>query len=187
MIDTQTQVWIEQTPNPNAEKFILPKDVISGGRKKTFDAPQLAEGVQLAQVLFTVPGVVQVHFFQNVISVTQNGSRDWDEVEKDVKQVLQNNFDAHDPDIKDANSGPKVYASPEIEAIEKVLDRTIRPGLQGDGGDLEILDYDKDRKCLLVRYQGACGSCPSSSAGTLMAIQQILKDEYDPEIMVMNG
>ena len=186
MIDTKTKVWIEQTPNPNAEKFILPTDVISGGRKKTFDALPLAEGVPLAQAMFGVSGVVQVHFFQNVISVTQNGTRDWDDLELDVKQVLQTSFDAHDPNIIDLTP-PKVYASGEIEAIDKVLDRTIRPGLQGDGGDLEILDYDKERKCLLVRYQGACGSCPSSSAGTLMAIQQILKDEYDPEIMVING
>ena len=187
MIETETRIEVEQTPNPNAEKFILPKDVISGGRKKTFDALQLADGVPLAQALFGVASVVQIHFFQNVISVTQNGSRDWDELERDVKQVLQANFDAHDPNITDPSPGPKVYASPEIEAIDKVLDRTIRPGLQGDGGDLEILDYDKERKCLLVRYQGACGSCPSSTAGTLMAIQQILKDEYDPEMMVING
>ena len=73
--------------------------------------------------------------------------------------------------------------SPEQQKIEEILDRTIRPGLQGDGGDIEILKYE-DKK-VYVTYQGACGTCPSSTTGTLMAIESILKDEFDPAIEVI--
>ena len=66
--------------------------------------------------------------------------------------------------------------------IEEILDRRIRPGLQGDGGDLKVLSYNDN--VLLVQYQGACGTCPSSTTGTLEAIRAILQDEYDPEIEV---
>ncbi len=59
----------------------------------------------------------------------------------------------------------------------------MRPGLQGDGGDLTVLKYEE--KKVYVHYEGACDSCPSSTGGTLMAIEGILKDEFDPLIEVV--
>ena len=38
---------------------------------------------------------------------------------------------------------------------------------------------------LKIRYEGACGSCPSSLTGTLMAIENMIKEEIDPEISVV--
>ena len=62
------------------------------------------------------------------------------------------------------------------------MDRTIRPALQMDGGDLQIIALDGNT--LTVNYQGACGSCPSSSMGTLKAIEGILRDEFNPDLVV---
>ena len=71
----------------------------------------------------------------------------------------------------------------EVQAVEEILDRTIRPGLQGDGGDIECLSFEDN--VLVVKYQGACGTCPSSTTGTLEAIKGILRDEMNnPEIEV---
>jgi Fe-S cluster biogenesis protein NfuA len=66
--------------------------------------------------------------------------------------------------------------------INEILDERIRPYLASDGGWLEVLSLD-DKK-LTIRYQGACGSCPSSLTGTLMAIEGMIKEEVDPEIEV---
>ena len=66
--------------------------------------------------------------------------------------------------------------------IEEILDRRIRPGLQGDGGDLACVSYENN--VLIIKYQGACGTCPSSTTGTLEAIRSILQDEFDPQIEV---
>jgi len=55
--------------------------------------------------------------------------------------------------------------------------------LASDGGWLEILDLED--KTLKIRYQGACGSCPSSLTGTLMAIENMIRDEIDSEIEVV--
>ena len=38
---------------------------------------------------------------------------------------------------------------------------------------------------LSIRYEGACGSCPSSLTGTLMAIENMIKEEIDPDITVV--
>ena len=63
------------------------------------------------------------------------------------------------------------------------MDRTVRPALQGDGGDLEVLELDGH--ILTIRYEGACGSCPSAATGTLSMIQGVLRSEFDPEIEVV--
>ena len=72
--------------------------------------------------------------------------------------------------------------TPEIKKINAILDETIRPALQMDGGDLQIAGFADNT--LSIYYQGACGSCPSATMGTLHAIENILKNEYNPDISV---
>ena len=61
--------------------------------------------------------------------------------------------------------------------------RKVKPNLVL--GDLEVIEYDQDEKLVTVQYQGASGSCPSATTGTLMAIQGILRDEFDPDVEVI--
>ena len=65
------------------------------------------------------------------------------------------------------------------EKIEKVLDE-IRPGLQADGGNVELVDYSEDG-VVKVRLTGACGGCPMSTLTLKMAIEKRLKERI-PEI-----
>ena len=67
----------------------------------------------------------------------------------------------------------------KYEAIEKVIDESIRPYLQGDGGDIE-LDLVKGNE-VVISFQGACGSCPSSASGTLRGIERSLRQQVDPD------
>ena len=67
--------------------------------------------------------------------------------------------------------------------INELLDERIRPYLASDGGWLEVLELEANT--LTIRYEGACGSCPSSLTGTLMAIENMIKEEIDPEITVV--
>ncbi|MCH7504145.1 NifU family protein [PVC group bacterium] len=184
----QIIINVQNTPNPNALKFIVNRDVIKSGEKASFGGPDEAEGIVIIQKLFEIPNVTQVHFFENVISVTQDGQQDWDVVSEEIKKVILEHIVAHDPNFIEKLSTfvPKVDRepkSPEFAKIDEILDRTVRPYLQGDGGDLELISYENH--ILKVLYQGACGSCPSSTAGTLQAIQGILRDEFDSEIEVI--
>ncbi|PCJ62543.1 MAG: iron-sulfur cluster assembly scaffold protein SufE [Planctomycetota bacterium] len=58
--------------------------------------------------------------------------------------------------------------------IEKCLDDKVRAGLQMDGGDCQVEEL-KDGKELFISYSGACGSCGSSTGGTLYFIEDSLK------------
>ncbi len=65
------------------------------------------------------------------------------------------------------------------EKIEKALEK-IRPSLQADGGDVELVEVTKDG-VVRVRLTGACGSCPMSTLTLKMGVERILKQQV-PEI-----
>lgn len=65
------------------------------------------------------------------------------------------------------------------ERVEKALDE-VRPALQADGGDVELVDVTEDG-IVRVRLTGACGCCPMSTYTLKMGIEQKLK-EIIPEI-----
>jgi Fe-S cluster biogenesis protein NfuA len=65
------------------------------------------------------------------------------------------------------------------ERIEQALTK-IRPALQADGGDVELVDVGADG-VVRVRLKGACGGCPMSQLTLKMGIERILKKEV-PEV-----
>jgi Fe-S cluster biogenesis protein NfuA len=65
----------------------------------------------------------------------------------------------------------------KILAVEAVLDRFIRPTLLLDQGDIELLEIED--LTFILSFQGACGTCPSSSAGTLDFVLRTLKSELN--------
>ena len=70
----------------------------------------------------------------------------------------------------------------ELKKIDAILDKDIRPYLKSHGGDIRLIGLEGN--VLSVNYQGACGGCPHAMTGTLMAIEDVLKKEYSPDISV---
>jgi Fe-S cluster biogenesis protein NfuA len=177
------EITIQPTPNPNALKFILNRDVITEG-KVSFKTPQDCRDIPLAAALFDLRGVDQIHFFQNVITISKFSFEDWNSLEPAVQTCIESFVEDHDANIKvfDPEADRRAHLTPEMKQIEEILDKRIRPGLQGDGGDLAVKDFKEN--VLIVKYQGACGTCPSSTTGTLEAIRSILRDEFHPDIEV---
>jgi Fe-S cluster biogenesis protein NfuA len=186
MINYDILVRTQATPNPLAIKFVVNAPVKLEG-KATITGPEDARGLKLAEDLFLVQGVEQLHLFENVITVSFASDTDRDKLIDDVTAVVQSRLPVHDANFTLANEEKKKKKresrSAEIDHIEEILDRTIRPGLQADGGDIEIVEF-KDN-VLTITYEGACGSCPSSMYGTLDAIYSILRAEYDPNLDIM--
>lgn len=65
------------------------------------------------------------------------------------------------------------------DKVEAALNK-IRPQLQMDGGDVELVAIDPDG-VVKVRLKGACGGCPMSQMTLKMGIERILKKEV-PEV-----
>ena len=179
------KLMVQSTPNPNALKFVLNTQVKTEGKATYKNASEAADN-NLAATLFSIPNVEEVFFYDNYITVTQNGDGDWDEMEAKIKQTILDNIANHKPDFEGPQPAKTLLQpqtdNPEIAKIEAILNQTIRPALQMDGGDIQVMALDGN--ILKVNYQGACGSCPSSSMGTLKAIENLLKNEYNPDLVV---
>jgi Fe-S cluster biogenesis protein NfuA len=64
------------------------------------------------------------------------------------------------------------------ENVEKALQK-IRPALQADGGDIELIDIQDG--VVKVKLTGACGGCPMSQMTLKQGVERVLKQEV-PEV-----
>ena len=178
---------IEETPNPNAVKFIL-REPVSNGVARQYGSADLAENDPLAKSLFDVGHVVSVFYMDKMITIEKDDEGDWDDLLPTLAVPIR---------AADAVNGAAAAAAaavggpiaavasddPRLLKINEILDEKVRPALMGDGGYLEIIGLSDHT--LSIRYQGACGSCPSSLTGTLMAIESMLQQEVDPDLEVI--
>jgi Fe-S cluster biogenesis protein NfuA len=65
------------------------------------------------------------------------------------------------------------------ERVQEILDK-IRPSLQADGGDVELVEVGEDG-IVKVKLKGACAGCPMSQMTLKMGIERFLKKEI-PEV-----
>ena len=178
---------IEETPNPNAVKFIL-REPVSNGVAHSFGSSDQAESDSLAKSLFEVGHVVSVFYMDSMITVEKDDEGDWDELLPALAVPIRaaESVGSSAAAAAAAVGGPigaVVSDDPRLIRINEILDEKVRPALMGDGGYLQVLGLTDHT--LSIRYQGACGSCPSSLTGTLMAIEGMLKQEVDPELEVV--
>lgn len=72
----------------------------------------------------------------------------------------------------------------KLSLIEEIIKEEVRPYIQLDGGDVEILNLLNDYE-VIISYQGNCTSCISSTGATLSYIQQILRAKLSKDIVVV--
>lgn len=73
------------------------------------------------------------------------------------------------------NSNQENEPNPSLhEQVQHVLD-LIRPAVQSDGGDLELVEVDAKGN-VLIRFHGACVGCPSSTMTLQSGIERNLKE-----------
>lgn len=182
---------IEYTPNPNAVKFILTESLTPFGVTAEFHSAEAAEAVPLAKKIFAVEHVISLYYTDKWLTVTQDGNADWNALMRAVAEPIREST-ADDAALEG-------YVAPGGEALEfegqgldddripliqEILEEEILPFLQGDGGGLQIKALIENQ--LFIRYEGACGTCPSASMGTLLAIENLVQMEVDPELEVVS-
>ncbi|MBE0474315.1 NifU family protein [Rhodoferax sp.] len=178
---------IEETPNPNARKFVL-REPLTWGLAHSYESAEQAQGDALASALFAIPHVSNVFYIDHWLTVTQDGQADWEQLLRQIAPPLRAAPAASEQSAAAVFEARTSVAdlSPQdrqrLDDIELVLDQQIRPYLQSDGGDLHVLGLAGNQ--LIVHYQGACGSCPSSISGTLQGIESRLRT-LEPELQVI--
>jgi NFU1 iron-sulfur cluster scaffold homolog, mitochondrial len=175
---------IERTPNPDAMRFVL-SESLTNGVTRSFENAMEAEEDELAKALFAIENVINVYYVDKYITVTQDGRAVWSELLRKLAPPIR-----EAKPMLDIEEDAEVHASkevletddPRLLQINQLLDEQVRPYLLADGGGLKILGLEGNR--LKVHYQGACGTCPTATSGTLYAIESMVK-RIDPDIQVI--
>ncbi len=86
------------------------------------------------------------------------------------------------PVIKTEPAPEKMSNIQRMQAVVKVIEDDIRPGLQMNGGDIELIDMEGTR--VIVSLRGSCQECPDSQLTLKDFVQSGLREKVDPAIEV---
>lgn len=180
------QISLEFTPNPNTLKFVVNTRFMERGAANFLSLDQAQGKSPLAEALFKVPGVSAVMIGPNFITITKGTNGDWDIVAEQVPQTVENHLKGSLPVFSPNYNPAQTTAStskPEDQEIERkireILDTEIRPAVAMDGGDITFGKYEDG--VVYLSLQGACSSCPSSTATLKIGVETRLK-ELIPEV-----
>jgi Fe-S cluster biogenesis protein NfuA len=172
---------VDLTPNPHALKFILNQKLLNYETRQYADK-ESAMNDPFAAGVFALDGVVSVFYMDKFVTIEKSPEANWGQIQRPFIDFLK----SFDQNLIPKETITEPTADEENELLKKInqlLDQKVRPALAGDGGGLQVLGIDGFT--VKIRYQGACGSCPSSISGTLMAIEGLLKRDVNPSIHVV--
>jgi Fe-S cluster biogenesis protein NfuA len=183
MLQRQTMIYTELSPNPNSMKFVLNFELAPEGL--SFDYPTIASTAEedkaspLASDLFQFPFVRRIFIASNFITMSKDDETEWEDVVYDVKKFLKIYFEQNHPVfaqktidkntlIIDAND------SAVVAKIKSTLDQYVRPAVESDGGAINFASFDEITGQVKVYLQGSCSGCPSSTVTLRDGIQRLL-------------
>lgn len=174
---------VDLTPNPHALKFILNEKLLNFERRH-FGSKSDAANDPLALGVFEIPGVISVFYTDKFITVEKSKEINWGQIQRPLINFLKT-FDKISIPAEKNLEPLDENESNLLKQINEILDNRVRPALENDGGGLEVLGLDGFK--VMIKYQGACGSCPSSINGTLRAIEGLLRRDVNPAIEVVTA
>ena len=180
-------VRTRETPNPNALQFVINAVILDNGNI-SFANKEEAKDDKMAAALFEKPGIINVYVMENFITVTKDDKTSWIPLKDRVWKSIDDTATVYQSEKKVQLSGvdvvnfEKLDNEKKLQGIEMVLDRSIRTNLAKDGGGVELKGIEGNE--VSIHYQGACGSCPTSTSGTLKYIQGQLREQLHPELTV---
>lgn len=179
-------IQTEQTPNPNALKF-LPGREVRGSKSPLFykkdPKGNPKEESPLAYDLFKIDGIQDVFFGSDFITVGKDDTIEWQTVKSNIIEQIKNYADnpfvieETKPACETINND--AGTDKVTKKIVQLLDERVRPAVAMDGGD--IIFHSFENGTVYLEMYGACSGCPSSTATLKMGIENMLR-HYIPEV-----
>ncbi|EPY49377.1 NifU-like protein [Schizosaccharomyces cryophilus OY26] len=187
-------IWIrsEETPNENAIKFLPGLDILPPtiGTLEYIRSQEINNS-PLAEKLFEIHGVKSIFFGKDFITVSKDESQSWSQLKPDVFSTIMEYLSNGNPVLSgEPLNGPTDTQilesdSQTVAMIKELLETSIRPSIQEDGGDVEFRGFDEKTGTVSLKLRGACRSCSSSAVTLKSGIQQML-NHYIPEVQEVN-
>ena len=171
-------VQTENTPNPNALKFIPEKKVSNLSSYEISDKSNINN--ETIRNILSINGVKSVFLSKDFLSVNKDESIDWEDLKHIIISFINDHYSKGNSILYDKNEKVENFDLNEIEKkIVDILEKKIRPAVARDGGDIKFKEFDKG--VVKVVLQGSCSGCPSSTLTLKKGVENLLC-HYIPEV-----
>eukprot|EP00306_Pavlova_sp_CCMP459_P010725 CAMPEP_0185191482 /NCGR_PEP_ID=MMETSP1140-20130426/15518_1 /TAXON_ID=298111 /ORGANISM="Pavlova sp., Strain CCMP459" /LENGTH=251 /DNA_ID=CAMNT_0027758187 /DNA_START=32 /DNA_END=787 /DNA_ORIENTATION=- len=183
-------IQTENTPNPESLKFLPGKPVLDTGTAE-FKSFREAQVSPLAKRLFQIDGIKSVFFAQDFITITKAEETPWSMVKPHVFSHIMDFYAEGGKVLNDANEGISDTQitdddSEVVAMIKELIETRVRPSVQEDGGDIVFKSFDEETGVVLLKLQGSCSGCPSSSITLKSGIENMMM-HYIPEVTAVEA
>ncbi len=169
-------IHIENTPNPNALKFLSEKKISSVGTREFQKANIKKINNYFIKNLLNLDGVELVLISENFLSVKKNEKISWDNLKPSIVSSLNDYFQKNEEPILstigEMEPEQKIEDNKIIDQINNILNTKIRPAVARDGGDIKFVSFDNG--IVRVELRGSCSGCPSSLMTLKQGVQNLL-------------
>jgi len=169
-------IHIENTPNPNALKFLSEKKISSAGTQEFQKVNIKKINNYFIKNLLNLDGVELVLVSENFLSVKKNEKISWDSLKPSIISSLNDYFQKNEEPILsaigEAEPEQKIEDNKIIDQINNILNTKIRPAVARDGGDIKFISFDNG--IVKVELRGSCSGCPSSLMTLKQGVQNLL-------------
>jgi Fe-S cluster biogenesis protein NfuA len=164
-----------ETPNPDSRLYLCNR-LLATGRPLYFT--QSEGSPALIERLLDIPAVEAILLRDNTVTVERTPSAPWDPIDAAVDAAVREYFLLCGHEID--GSALKTSDDPFEQEVLAVLAKRVLPGIHQDGGDLDLLGIDNG--VVRVSLQGACRSCPASTATLKHGIERTLREAFPGRI-----
>ncbi len=176
-------IQTEETPNPNAIKFLPGTDVSTTGPVFFNSVDEAVSRSSLAVKIFQISGVSAVFYGKEYITITKSEDSDWKLVKPEILMIIMDHIVAGLPIFDEMQNAYKDIDTSGLSEIEKqiieIIETRVRPSVAMDGGDIVYQGFENGTVYLQLR--GACSGCPSSTITLKNGIESMLQ-HYVPEV-----
>jgi len=174
-------IQTEETPNPNALKFLPGETVMQEGTMFIAKKEEAARS-PMAGALFQISGVEAVFLGSDFVTVTKNESSRWEILKPMILTEIMDFYvtgKAMTSEVKETAKPQVDDSDPLVKQIKELIETRVRPAVAQDGGDIIFRSFHDG--IVELELHGSCSGCPSSTATLKDGIENMLK-HYVPEV-----
>lgn len=177
-------IQTEETPNPNALKFLPGSEVSPSGPVFFNSNEEAIQRSSLAAKIFQIGNVEAVFYGTDFITVTKSQETNWNLLKPEILMVIMDHLVAGMPVFDEPQNTFKEIDTDGMSDVEKqiveIIETRVRPSVAMDGGDIIYQGFENG--VVYLQLRGACSGCPSSSITLKNGIESMLQ-HFVPEVI----
>jgi len=177
VMQLQMDIRATETPNPNSRSYQLSLPLMDG--RAFFGTSSRRTVPEVVQSLLDRDDVQCALLAGHRLTIERTPGAPWPAIDQAVAAAVRTHF-LYCRGTLIAEKLPQ-SDDPLEEAVRKVLEDRILPGIHADGGDLELVEIDEGT--VRVHLVGACRTCPASAVTLHHGVERILKEAFPGEIL----